>query len=105
MRKNKSGMTLVEVVVSMAILALTVAIAFSAISFSLKILDRGDEVSSEYKSALEDMVTKLDDTSSNDKSVLVSIDGDEQGKITLNKVKTDADSDSIIGSFYYYAIK
>ncbi len=106
MKRNKSGMTLVEVVVSMAILALTVAVSFSAISFSLNILNRAETINSEYMNALEDMVDELDRTSVNDKSVSVSIDGENKGDITFNKVKTKTDSEEdILGSFYYYAIK
>ncbi len=106
MNQNKSGMTLVEVVVSMAILALTVAVSFSAISFSLNILNRAETINSEYMNALEDMVDELDSTSVNDKSVSVSIDGENKGDIIFNKIKTKTDSEeNILGSFYYYAIK
>lgn len=105
MKRNKSGMTLVEVVVSMAILALTVAISFSAISFSLNMLNRAETVDAEYMDALEDMADKLDGSSVNDKSVHIFIDGESKGDVTFNKVKTQADPDNIFGSFYYYALK
>lgn len=103
MKRSKSGMTLVEVVVSMAILALTVAVSFAAISFSLNILNRAETVGSEYMDAMEDMADKLDSSSVNDKSVHIFIDGENKGDATFNRIKTD--SKDIIGSFYYYALK
>lgn len=103
MKQCKSGMTLVEVVVSMAILALTVAVSFSAISFSLNILNRAETVNTEYMEAMEDMVDKLDGPSVNDKSVSIAIDGEDKGDVTFNKIKTDPED--IIGNFYYYALK
>lgn len=106
MKRNKSGMTLVEVVVSMAILALTVAVSFAAISFSINVLNRAETINSEYMNALEDMVDELDSTQVNDKSVSVSIEEENKGNITLNKIETKTDSEeNILGSFYYYALK
>lgn len=106
MKRNKSGMTLVEVVVSMAILALTVAVSFAAISFSINVLNRAETINSEYMNALEDMVDELDSTQVNDKSVSVSIEEENKGNITFNKIETKTDSEeNILGSFYYYALK
>lgn len=106
MKHCKSGMTLVEVVISMAILALTVAISFAAISFSINLLDRAETVGSEYVSAIEDIADKLDNSPANDKSVILTVDGSNVGNITFNKVKTQTDSESnILGSFYFYALK
>ncbi len=106
MKHCKAGMTLVEVVISMAILALTVAISFAAISFSINLLDRAETVGSEYVSAIEDIADKLDNSPANDKSVILNVDGSNVGSITFNKVKTQPDSENnILGSFYYYALK
>lgn len=106
MKRNKSGMTLVEVVVSMAILALTVAVSFAAISFSINVLNRAETINSEYMNALEDMVDELDSTQVNDKSISVSIEEENKGNITFNKIETKTDSEeNILGSFYYYALK
>ena len=104
--KNRKGMTLVEVVVSMSILALTVAVTFAGISMSLKMINRAGEVRSEY----EQVVEKMQDTSEGtDTDVKIKFEGDtgELSGLVLDRVEVAPDSgeESIIGSFYYYRIK
>ena len=102
--KNRKGMTLVEVVVSMSILALTVAVTFAGISMSLKMINRAGEVRSEY----EQVVEKMQDTSEGtDKKIKIEGDSGELPKLVLDRVEAAPDSgeESIIGSFYYYRIK
>ena len=105
-------MTLVEVVVSMSILALTVAVTFAAISMSMKLINRAGDVKYEYAEVVANLQEKINDGDESVTKTTVSVsevEGETNTKladVSLKRMeaKPDSSGDNMIGSFYYYTV-
>ncbi len=106
-------MTLVEVVVSMSILALTVAVTFAAISMSMKLINRAGDVKYEYAEVVSNMQKQINSGGESAAKTTVSVsevEGETKTQladVSLKRIEVSPDSgdESIIGSFYYYTVE
>lgn len=104
MKESKKGMTLVEVVISMAIIAVAAAASLGGISLSLNLMNRASTIRNDYNEIMSDMAENLGDGGSST-NVTVTVDGTEYTQGLKRQEFKSTDDDSPIDGFYMYLVE
>lgn len=105
--RNKSGMTLVEVVVSLAILSITIAVSLGGIALSLNMINRASEITNDYNSIISDMTDEIGEAVSplEETEVTVTVDSKTYSTRLVRREFLSKDDNSPISGFYMYLLK